>query len=151
MLEEAEAIAQKIPNIVPDEKPKEKNPHLVTSSETPSSASKIQKIKKEVHNMTEKRLAALAKAREARQAKRRKKEEHMKVMAVEQDERFQKLTQTIVQMQQKLDALQDIPRESNANLPANPGPGILPDPGRTLSPIRRSGFANLEHSNSLKF
>ena len=68
MFEEDEAIAQKIPDIQPDHIPppvpkSTEKTILVTSDETKSSQSKITGLKKEVHNMTQKRLAAGIKGR----------------------------------------------------------------------------------------
>jgi hypothetical protein len=150
MLEEAEAIPQKIPPIEPDEKPP--NPKLVekailnTANETPSSSAKIQKIKKETHIMTEKRLEAL---RKARQSKASKRKSAMEAAQIEQDERFKQLSSTLANLDKKLDLLSQIPRESRANLPSNPMPNTTEviEQGHTLSPVRRTGFQNIRHSS----
>ena len=93
--------------------------------------------------MTEKRLAALAKAREARKAKRQAREAAKKQELIEQDARFQKLHVQMVQLENKLDLLQQIPRDSNANLPQQGLPDE-PTAAPTLSPIRHKGFSAIE-------
>lgn len=153
MLSELEGTLppSKLPQIEPESKPpsnKAVKQSLLTVDEPKSSDRALQRIRKETHIMTEKRLKGLEKARAAKRAKK----EARQSINVQKTSDFERLSQTVVHLQKRLDSYQQIPRESRANVEGDALPSTvdLIEQGQTVSPIRRAGFSNIA-STSISF